>query len=89
MGIPNDDTVNTGPPNPANIIKTASAFYESCTLFAACDAGIFKILHRLKQADAQSIAQHCELSEKGTRLLLNACVAIGLLEKKPINIRTL
>ena len=82
MGISNDETLASGVPNPTGIMKTASAFYESCTLFAACDAGVFQALHSLKQADAKTISRHCSISEKGSRLLLNACAALGLIEKE-------
>lgn len=82
MGISNDETIGSDVPNPIGIMKTASAFYESCTLFAACDSGVFKALHSLKQADVDTISRHCVISEKGARLLLNACVALGLIEKE-------
>jgi ubiquinone/menaquinone biosynthesis C-methylase UbiE len=68
--------------NPQLITDMASAFYESCVLFAASDLGIFGKLAELGPADEKTIAAACRLDIRGTRLLLNACVAVGLLSKK-------
>ena len=68
-------------PTPAKIIEMASAFYESCVLFAASDLGVFGKLAGMKQADAGALARALGLSERGLRLLLDAGVAVGLLEK--------
>ena len=59
----------------------ASAFYDSCVLFAASDLGIFAKLAELQRADAGTIAEACSLDQRGARLLLDACVALGLLSK--------
>ena len=67
--------------NPARIVELASAFYESCVLFAASDLGIFAKLAELGEADADAVAAVCGLDERGTRLLLDACAALGLLHK--------
>ena len=67
--------------DPTRIIDTASAFYDSCVLFTASDLGIFAKLAELKKADAGTIAEACSLSPHGARLLLDGCVALGLLEK--------
>jgi SAM-dependent methyltransferase len=63
------------------IMDMASAFYESGVLFAASDLGIFKKLAELDEADATAIAAACSLDLRGARLLLDACVAVGLLSK--------
>ena len=68
--------------NPAYIIDMASAFYDSCVLFAASDLGIFAQLHELGTADAKTVAKHCGLDPRGTRLLLDGCVALKLLQKE-------
>jgi len=60
----------------------ASAFYESCVLFAACDLDIFSKLNEVGKADAQTVASELKLDERGTRLLLDACTSLGLLEKE-------
>jgi len=68
--------------DPGRIIYMASAFYDSCILFAATDLGIFKKLAELGQASAGRIATELMLDERGTRLLLNGCVAVGLVDKE-------
>ncbi len=59
----------------------ASAFYDSCVLFAASDAGIFSYLDENPETDACDIAAGCGLDPHAARLLLDACVALGLLRK--------
>lgn len=68
--------------DPDRIVNMASAFYESCVLFTASDLGIFKKISELESVDAATIANELNLSERCTRLLLDACVALGLLEKE-------
>lgn len=67
--------------DPSRIVRMASAFQESCLLFAAADLGVFKKLAELGSADTAQLAETLDLNERGARLLLNACTAIGLLEK--------
>lgn len=69
-------------PDPNRIVNMASAFYESCVLFTASDLGIFGKISELGKADAKTIANQLNLNERGTRLLLDACVALNLLEKE-------
>jgi precorrin-6B methylase 2 len=68
-------------PDPSHIIQLASAFYGSCVLFTASDLGVFKLLAERGKATAESLAAALELSPRGSRLLLDACVAVGLLDK--------
>jgi len=68
--------------DPARIVEMASAFYDSCVLFAASDLGIFKKLAELGEVDLETIISACRLDPRGGRLLLDACVAVGLCEKK-------
>ena len=68
-------------PNPSRIIEQASAFYTSCTLFTASDLGIFGKLAELGPADSATLAGALATDLRATELLLNGCVAIGLLEK--------
>ena len=75
-------TNNQRQPNPQRIMQMASAFYESCVLFTATDLGIFDALQAAGSADAETIAGSLQLSPRGTRLLLDACVAVGLLRKE-------
>lgn len=67
--------------NPKRIIDMASAFYDSCTLFTASDLGIFDCLKRTNNATLQTIAEDCDLDQRGARLLLDSCVALQLLNK--------
>jgi SAM-dependent methyltransferase len=67
---------------PDRIIGMASAFYDSCVLFTASDLGIFAKLAELGPADVQALASALKLDVRGTRLLLDACVATELLQKE-------
>jgi ubiquinone/menaquinone biosynthesis C-methylase UbiE len=67
--------------DPSRIIEMASAFYHSCILFTASDAGIFDVLSRAPGATAGQVAQSCDLDPRGARLLLDAATAINLLVK--------
>ncbi|MCE9612706.1 MAG: methyltransferase [Lentisphaerae bacterium] len=63
-------------------MRMASAFYESCVLFTASDLGLFAALARLGgEADADGVAVACGLNVRGAGLVLDACVALGLLRK--------
>ena len=68
--------------NANRIVDMASAFYESCVLFAASDLGIFKKLSELGEADLGTIVAACGLNPDKSRPLLDACVALELLEKR-------
>jgi ubiquinone/menaquinone biosynthesis C-methylase UbiE len=67
--------------NPGRIIDLASAFYDSCILFAASDLEIFKKLADLGTATADTLAEELKFDERCTRLLMDGCVAVGLLVK--------
>jgi ubiquinone/menaquinone biosynthesis C-methylase UbiE len=67
--------------DPNRIVDMASAFYESAALFAASDLGIFQNLDELGEADLDAVVSACGLDPRGGRILLDACVALGLLEK--------
>lgn len=67
--------------SPERIMRISGAFQESCILFAALDAGVFAKLAELRRADAVTVAAALKLDERGARLLLDACVAVRLLEK--------
>jgi SAM-dependent methyltransferase len=67
--------------SPAPIMDLANAFFGSCVLFTASDAGVFKRLAEQDGLDAPTLAADLGLSERGARLLLDACVAEGLLSK--------
>lgn len=68
--------------DPEYIIDLANAFYKSQVLFTASDGGVFTTLAELGAADCATIAAHTGLEARATRLLLDACVALALLEKE-------
>lgn len=68
--------------DPSRIMRMASSFQESCLLFAASDLGVFAKLAELQTADADQLARSLGLDLRGATLLLNACVAVGLLQKR-------
>ena len=67
-------------PQPTRIMEMACAFFDSATLFAASDLGVFARLAKAP-ADGPALARDLGLDERGARLLLDACVALKLLEK--------
>ena len=67
--------------DPTRITNMASVFQDSAILFAASDLGIFGALARLGNARAASLATELSLDPRAATLMLDACVAIGLLEK--------
>ena len=67
----------------SEIVDLASAFYGSAVLFAALDVGVFKALADLGgSGDLTVLAHETGASPRGLRLLLDACVAEGLLGKQ-------
>lgn len=74
------DTTGTDA-DPARIMELASVFYGSCVLFTASDLGIFAKLAEMYSADAAMVAGGLDTDLRATALLLDACVALGLLTK--------
>ncbi len=65
------------------IVDLASAFYGSAVLFSGIENRVFEIIERQHgRATVQSVAAEAQCSERGMRLLLDACAALGLLVKK-------
>lgn len=62
----------------APIHRAATAFWQSAALFAACRLGVFDALDQ--PAGAAEVAGRLGLSERGVAALLDACVALELLE---------
>jgi hypothetical protein len=60
----------------------ASLFQDSAVLFAASELGVFGALAKLGQATAQEVANQLSLDCRAATLILNACVAVGLLAKE-------
>jgi len=64
------------------IVDMASAFYSSAVLFAAITGGVFEAVEKAgSEATASRIAEDLKGNPRATTLLLDACVALGLLFK--------
>ena len=61
------------------IVDLASAYYGSAVLFAALERGVFAAVG--ESASLADVVRQTGGNERGLRLLLDACVAEGLLEK--------
>ena len=61
------------------IVDLASAFYGSAVLFAALEHGVFAAVEKSGRLD--DLVRETACDARGLRLLLDACVAEGLLEK--------
>jgi SAM-dependent methyltransferase len=67
--------------DPRLIVELANAFFGSCVLFTASDAGVFRRLSEQDGLDAATLARDLSQSERGMRALADACVGAGLLLK--------
>ena len=67
--------------DPGRIVAMASAYYASATLFAALDCGVFAQLALTPGATLEALAGALRADGRGLRLLLDGCVAVGLLVK--------
>jgi ubiquinone/menaquinone biosynthesis C-methylase UbiE len=64
------------------IVELASAYYGSAVLFAALEVSLFTTIQREgNRVRADQVASASGLDPRGARLLLDACVAVGLLQK--------
>lgn len=64
------------------VVDLASAYYGSAVLFAALEADVFSAVERAGEGvTAGALAQAEGCDPRGLRLLLDACVAVGLLCK--------
>jgi ubiquinone/menaquinone biosynthesis C-methylase UbiE len=68
-------------PDPSRITALASLFQDSAVLFAASELGVFGALARLGPSSAPVLADALGMDPRGGSLLLDACVAVGLLLK--------
>ena len=64
----------------ASVVELASAYYGSAVLFAALDRGLFAAVE--KAASFDELVRLTGSSPRALRLLADACVAEGLLEKR-------
>jgi SAM-dependent methyltransferase len=64
------------------IVDLASMFYGSATLFAALEIDVFTAIREAAGGvTAAALAERLGADERGLRLLLDACAAVGLLAK--------
>ena len=64
------------------IVGLASAYYGSAVLFAALEVDLFSMIGQEgNRANVEALAARGGLDPRGLRLLLDACVAVGLLLK--------
>ncbi len=68
--------------NPAAVVDLASAFYGSAALFAALELDLFAALADPDGVTCEDLAKARAVDGRGLRLLLDACVALGLLTKE-------
>jgi predicted O-methyltransferase YrrM len=65
------------------IVELASAYYGSAVLFAALESDLFSAVAREGgRVGLRTLAERSGLDPRGLRLLLDACVAVGLLRKE-------
>lgn len=62
------------------VFDTATAFWRSAAMFAACDLGVFDGLAE-GAATAPELAGRLGASERGVQALLDSCASLGLVEK--------
>ena len=63
------------------IVELASAYYGSAVLFAALEHGVFAAIEQSNCRTVEHLSEICGCDRRGLRLLLDACVAEGLLTK--------
>ncbi len=66
--------------NPGELLEVSGAFWKTCALHAAVKLDVFSVIGD-DQLSAETIATKIKGSSKGVERLLNALVAMGLLEK--------
>lgn len=69
-------------PNPAPIIQLSTAYWGSQTLFTANRLGLFETLSQGPMTSAE-VASALPADPHRIRLLLKACVSLGLMEENP------
>jgi hypothetical protein len=67
-------------PDPSPIMQLSTAYWAAQTLLTANRIGLFELLGREARSSAD-VAQALGADERATRLFLNACAALGLLER--------
>ncbi|XP_062390219.1 probable bifunctional dTTP/UTP pyrophosphatase/methyltransferase protein isoform X2 [Sardina pilchardus] len=70
---------------PHKIVDIMDGFKASKALFAACKLNIFDVLSVSEELSAKEVASRIKASEEGSARLLDACVSLGLLERRTRN----
>ncbi|XP_044143193.1 acetylserotonin O-methyltransferase-like [Bufo gargarizans] len=66
---------------PQILLEYCHGFFNSKTIFAACELGVFDLLHEVQESSsAATIASRLSTSEDGMERLLDACVGLKLLK---------
>ena len=71
---------NPSPPTPALFFETVNAYQRTASLKAAIELDVFTAIAEGKHA-ANEIADRCQTSERGMRILCDYMVIIGFLTK--------
>ncbi|XP_077745063.1 putative bifunctional dTTP/UTP pyrophosphatase/methyltransferase protein isoform X1 [Canis aureus] len=80
-GAEANGAVESPPPFPADLLGLIDGFKASKALFTACKLKVFDVLKDEAPLKAAEVAGRIDASVCGTGRLLDACVALGLLEK--------
>jgi len=82
VNLADPDRIETGHPeiDPGPLMRLSTAYWDSETLLTANRIGLFDILVN-GPLDVKAIADTLNTEPRPTRLLLKACVALGLLEE--------
>jgi len=67
--------------NPSAIFKLATAYWDSCVFLTANRINLFSILGQSEKT-ATEIADELNIEPRAAEMFLNACISLGLLEKK-------
>ncbi|XP_041936437.1 probable bifunctional dTTP/UTP pyrophosphatase/methyltransferase protein isoform X2 [Alosa sapidissima] len=70
---------------PHKIVDIMDGFKASKALFAACKLNIFDVLSVSVELSAKEVAARIKASEEGSARLLDACVSLGLMERRTCN----
>uniref|UniRef100_A0A8D0WNT5 Acetylserotonin O-methyltransferase like n=1 Tax=Sus scrofa TaxID=9823 RepID=A0A8D0WNT5_PIG len=84
LGAPHADlngAAENRPPFPTGLLELMDAFKASKSLFTACKLQVFDVLQDQGPLKAADVARRIDASTGGTERLLDACVALGLLDR--------
>ncbi|XP_047620082.1 probable bifunctional dTTP/UTP pyrophosphatase/methyltransferase protein isoform X3 [Phacochoerus africanus] len=84
LGAPHADlngAAENRPSFPTGLLELMGAFKASKALFTACKLQVFDVLQDQGPLKAADVARRIDASTGGTERLLDACVALGLLDR--------